>query len=70
MLVASRIKLLGLDWVDVDRLCVVAQQYELNYDDAYQYTVPEKFDLTIVSFDHDFDRTPRGRRTPAEVTVS
>lgn len=43
------------------------QQYRLDFDDAYQYTVAEKHDLTIVSFDHDFDRTPRGRRTPADI---
>jgi len=26
----------------------------------------EKHDLTLVSFDTDFDRTERGRKTPAE----
>ena len=29
-----------------------------------------KYDLTLVSFDSDFDRTERGRRAPAEVTSS
>jgi predicted nucleic acid-binding protein len=32
--------------------------------------VAEKHDLTIVSFDHDFDRTERGRKTPKEVLRS
>ncbi len=41
----------------------------LDFDDAYQYTVAGKFDLIIVSFDHDFDRTPRGRKTPEQVTA-
>ena len=40
----------------------------LDFEDAYQYAVAEQYDLTLVSFDKDFDRTPRGRKTPAEVT--
>ena len=27
----------------------------------------EKHDLTLVSFDADFDRTDRGRKTPADI---
>lgn len=42
----------------------------LDFDDAYQYTSAEKYDLTIVSFDKDFDSTPRGRMTPAAVLAS
>jgi predicted nucleic acid-binding protein len=39
----------------------------LDFDDAFQYLIAEKHNLTIVSFDTDFDRTPRGRKTPAQV---
>ena len=35
--------------------------------DAYRYATAERYDLTVVSFDGDFDRTERGRRTPAEL---
>ncbi|MDH7486504.1 MAG: hypothetical protein QHJ81_09555 [Anaerolineae bacterium] len=31
------------------------------------YVAAEKYKLTLVSFDSDFDRTERGRRTPAEI---
>lgn len=41
--------------------------YGLDFDDAYQYAVAEKHNLTLVSFDKDFDRTERGRKTPAEI---
>jgi uncharacterized protein len=44
-----------------------AERTGLNFDDAYQYVAAEKHDLTLVSFDADFDRTERGRKTPAEV---
>ena len=39
------------------------QQFSLDFDDAYQYVAAEKYGLTIVSFDNDFDRTERGRET-------
>lgn len=42
----------------------------LDFDDAYQYVLAEKNDLTLVSFDGDFDRTARGRKTPAEILSS
>ena len=44
-----------------------AQTFNLDFDDAYQHAVAEKYNLTLVSFDTDFDRTRRGRKTPAEV---
>lgn len=39
---------------------------DLDFDDAFQYLAAERNDLRIVSFDSDFDRTPRGRLTPAQ----
>lgn len=44
----------------------VAQSFDLDFDDAYQYTVSKKFDLQIVSFDGDFDKTDRGKSSPSE----
>lgn len=51
---------------DMSRLLQAMDQFNLDFDDAYQYTAAEKYDLTLISFDSDFDRTPRGRRTPAQ----
>ncbi len=31
-----------------------------------QYALAEQYNLTIVSFDSDFDRAPRGRKEPRE----
>lgn len=44
--------------------------HRLDFDDAFVYTVAEIHDLQIVSFDTDFDRTPRGRKTPGAVLES
>ncbi len=46
----------------------VAATFNLDFDDAYQYVTADKFGLTIVSFDSDFDRTSRGRQSPAAVS--
>jgi len=43
-----------------------AQRFNLDFDDAYQYVVAEKHGLEIISFDTDFDRTEKGRKSPAE----
>lgn len=43
------------------------ERFKLDFDDAYQYAVMDKYDLTLVSFDEHFDRTAKGRRSPEEV---
>jgi len=67
VLVDAAVVLIRLEPPDLQRLTEVAEQFRLDFDDAYQYTAAEKNGLTIVSFDHDFDRTERGKRTPEEV---
>jgi uncharacterized protein len=51
----------------MERLIEVAQRFGLDFDDAYQYAVAEHYGLTLVSFDRDFDRTERGRKTPEDL---
>jgi hypothetical protein len=57
-------KMVRLGSDDFGRIAKVAQQFRLDFDDAYQYVAAEKHNLVIVSFDSDFDRTERGRLTP------
>jgi hypothetical protein len=52
---------------DIERIVAAIEQFNLDFDDAYQYVAAEKHNLTLVSFDADFDRTSRGRMTPADV---
>lgn len=58
---------------DFPRLIDIVQQYELNFNDAYQYVAAEKVEeekgekVFIVSYDADFDRTPKGCLTPQQV---
>ena len=59
--------LIHLEPGDIERLVRVMGRFKLDFDDAYQYVAAEKYNLTIVSLDSDFDRTERGRKTPAEI---
>ena len=42
----------------------------LSFDDSYQYVAAKKYHLAIISFDSDFDRSPLGRKTPAQILAS
>lgn len=64
--VDNAVSLVHLGPEDMSRLVEAMERFRLDFDDAYQYTVAEKHDLILVSFDGDFDRTDRGRQTPAE----
>lgn len=61
------VKLIHLDPEDTIHITDVIRKYGLDFDDAYQYVAAEKYNLTIVSFDSDFDQTDMGRKTPAEI---
>jgi hypothetical protein len=61
------ITILSLGTEDIVRVEQVAAAFGLDFDDAYQYVVEEKFDLELVSFDTDFDRTDKKRIIPAEI---
>ena len=52
----------------IETLVEIAQRFNLNFDDAYQYAVAQKYNLTLLSFDSDFDRTEKGRRTPEQIS--
>lgn len=66
--VDAAIALVRLEPVDMDRVVQVSREFNLDFDDAYQYVAAEKHGLTIVSFDTDFDRTRLGRKTPVAVS--
>jgi predicted nucleic acid-binding protein len=67
VLIDGAVSLVRLEPEDTPHLVGVMGRFALDFDDAYQYTAAEKHDLTIVSFDTDFDATERGRTTPASL---
>jgi hypothetical protein len=40
---------------ETQSLIDIREQFNLDFDDAYQYATAEKYDLAIVSFDNDFN---------------
>jgi len=58
---------IGLELADLKTVIAARQRFKLDFDDAYQYAAAEKHNLTLVSFDADFDRTECGRKTPAQI---
>jgi len=67
LLVQGGIRLVRLGVKDMQDITNASRRFNLDFDDAYQYVAATKYDLTVVSFDADFDRTERGRKAPAEL---
>ncbi|MBM4274660.1 MAG: PIN domain-containing protein [Deltaproteobacteria bacterium] len=67
LLASGYLSLVRLTPEDMSRVAEAAREFSLDFDDAYQYVAAERFDLALLSFDHDFDRTDRGRTTLTEV---
>ena len=67
-IIDSGVKTLSLGALDLKQVLFNERKFKLDFDDAYQYTAAEKFNLTIISFDQDFDRTERGRKTPGQIS--
>ncbi|NQU06423.1 MAG: type II toxin-antitoxin system VapC family toxin [Calditrichaeota bacterium] len=67
LFVERGLRLVRLGPLSMSDIISVCKRFSLDFDDAYQYVAADKHDLTIVSFDSDFDRTDRGRKTPSEV---
>lgn len=61
------VELVRLEPQDTPDIVAAIDRFNLDFDDAYQYMAAQRHNLIIVSFDNDFDRTPEGRRTPAEI---
>jgi len=52
-----------------DLLVVISniQKFNLDFDDAYQLSVSQKYDLVIVTFDKDFNTRGIRKNTPEEI---
>ncbi len=70
VLLDGEVSLIGLSPDAMHRLVAVMEHHQLDFDDAYQYVVAEQEDAVIISFDADFDRTERGRMSPAQVLAT
>ncbi len=58
--------LVHLEPEDIQGVIDVIERFNLDFDDTYQYVAAEKYGLTLISFNSDFDRTERGRKLPSQ----
>lgn len=60
MIINAGISIASLSVDDMDLVIKTAEEFNLDFDDSYQYVIAEKYGLILVSFDSDFDRTSSG----------
>jgi predicted nucleic acid-binding protein len=66
----ANITVLSFPFEELQIVTETMQKQRLDYDDAYQYALAERYDLQLISFDADFERTERRRQTPNQVLDS
>ncbi len=66
-IIVDGVGILSLSPEDLKTLERIADKFNLDFDDAYQYAVAAKYEMQLISFDTDFDQTERKRKEPIEV---
>ncbi len=61
------LNVISLNERELRKVNEASKSFNLDFDDAYQYTVAEKHNLQIISFDRDFDHTLRKRKEPTDI---
>jgi hypothetical protein len=67
LFINGELEQLSLDAVDLMEVVQNIQKYRLDFDDSYQFSVAQKYDLTIITFDRDFNVDGIKKNTPAEI---
>jgi hypothetical protein len=62
----SGVSVVRLDVEGLIQIISIKKQFDLDFDDAYQYVAGSRPGFVLVSFDTDFDRTEKGRKKPLE----
>ena len=66
-MIVDGIRILSLTLEDLKALNQPIQKFNLDFDDAYQYTAAVRYNLQLISFDRDFDQTDRERKEPIDI---
>jgi predicted nucleic acid-binding protein len=66
MVIAGNLKIISLPPADMIRIKEISEKYQLDFDDAYQYLTAQEYELEIISFDTDFDKTDIKRKLPSQ----
>jgi hypothetical protein len=63
----GKVRKVSLSLSQLKEISSACRTWGLDFDDAYQYLAAKTNDLILVSFDRDFDRTDRKRKTPRQI---
>lgn len=63
----GQIEQVNLNTIDLFDVITNSTNFKLDFDDSYQLTLSQKFDLTIVTFDSDFNVEGIKKKSPEEV---
>ena len=67
LFINGQVGLLTLDSFELFDVIKYIKKNKFDFDDSYQFTVAEKYDLTIVTFDKDFNIKGIKKMSPEEV---
>ncbi len=67
LFINGQIELLSLDSSDLLDVIDNIQRYKIDFDDSYQFSIAQKYDLTIVTFDKDFNIKDIKKKTPDDI---
>ena len=67
LFVNGQLEQLSLNSVELIDVITNIKKYKLDFDDSYQFSVAHKYDLTIVTFDKDFNVKGIKKCTPDEI---
>ncbi len=63
----SGVNILTIESNNLYKVVDAIKNFNIDFDDAYQYYLSKKYNLVLVSFDKDFDKTDIERKTPKEL---
>ncbi|ACO04021.1 MAG TPA: type II toxin-antitoxin system VapC family toxin [Persephonella sp.] len=66
-IIDSGVKVVSIDSHNLKEVLIVMKEYNMDFDDAYRYFIAKNYNLVLVSFDKDFDKTDMLRKTPVEL---
>jgi predicted nucleic acid-binding protein len=67
LFINGQMELLSLDSSDLLEVISNIQKYKFDFDDSYQFSVAQKYDLTIITFDKDFNAKGIKKKTPDDI---
>ena len=65
----NSVEVINTNLLEIHSIIEIEKSYDLDFDDALQYHVSTSNNLTLISYDKDFEKTPLGRITPKNIII-